>query len=171
MQLALCINPGIIFIHTNPWHSLGKATVIFTIPLHWCSSVIPGMNLDNTKCIFFRKTFLLQNFIMVQTFYITKLTDVSEIGICHTNLFTLVNIWSTAKSMNDGRKHFSWLFPVFSFITKSGNRTRLIVIAPEHCIPSMILGHSNLPAKENIFQFLEICWYKHPFFIPHKVNL
>ena len=44
---------------------------------------------------------------MVQTFYITKLTDVSEIGICHTNLFTLVNIWSTAKSMNYGRKHFS----------------------------------------------------------------
>ena len=33
--------------------------------------------------------------------------QIVQMVICHTNLFTLVNIWSTAKSMNDGRKHFS----------------------------------------------------------------
>ena len=46
------------------------------------------------------------------------------------------------------------------------------MVAPEHCVPCIVLSHLGLPVKDDVLKLLEICPVPaHPFLIAHKVYL
>ena len=45
------------------------------------------------------------------------------------------------------------------------------MVAPEHCVPCIVLSHLGLPVKDDVLKLLEICRYQDPFLIAHKVYL
>ena len=151
-KLICRVDPGMIPVHPDPGLPAvrgGKTGVFCTIPLHRSPPVIPGMDLDDPQRVRRGKTFFLQDLIVVQTFHIPELADLRKICIGHAQFLALIYIGRAPQAVDNRGQHLCGLLPVFSFISEAGDDPGLVMIAPEHRIPGIVLCHFRLPLKKN----------------------
>ena len=84
---------------------------------------------------------------MVDAFHITVLVERGKARIGHANLFALINVRCTAQAMDDCTQHLGRLCPVFVFVSKAGDDARLVMVAPEYCVPGVVFAHTSLPRE------------------------
>ena len=105
---------------------------------------------------------------MVCAFYVPVLGDVGKFGVGHSDFFSLENIRCSSEHVDDGSKHFGGFFPVCSFVSEAGYDSWLVVVAPEDCVPCVVLFHSDLPVKEDLFEFSKSAGTSTHFSFPMK---
>ena len=107
---------------------------------------------------------------MVDTLHVPVLADVRKIRIRHAQLLALVNVGCSPETVNHRGQHLRRLFPISALVAKAGHHSRLIMVAPEHRIPGVMLCHAFLPGKQDILQFLEIHRHQYPLLISHEIH-
>ena len=162
LHLHRSIDFPVIIRTPYPRRARSKSRILRPVPLHRSTPVIPGPAGKHLQRLLLRFTPLQKNLIIIQTLHIPVLADIRIIGICHSQLFPLINIGSSPKQMDSGCKHLGGFLPVFSLLSQPGNDSRLIMVAPENSIPPVIFLHSQLPLFKNRLQLPQIRFHQLP---------
>ena len=96
--------------------------------------------------------------------------DVIIIRIRHADFLALIDVRRSPQEMDCLRQHGGCLERIPLRITESAVGSRLIMIVPEQCVPSVSVRHPCLPLIQNSLQFKKIEWLIRPFFTIFVIN-
>ena len=163
-QRLLRIDQCIIGIASNPGRSFGKACVCALIPLHGSPGVVPSLGINGTHNLLFLIPFFHTFLIHIQQLDIPVFLNVKS-DICHTQLFTLINVRGSLHSVDHGCQHFGGFHTVFFIISEVGYRAGKVVVIQEKAVPSLLIQRL-LPFGKYFFEFHKGERRQIPFFLP-----
>ena len=171
VDLAGGIDGFMVGVHADPRLGLGEAAALARVPLHGGAAVVARMHAQDVVRAVLMQAAVTQDVEVIDALHVAVLVERGKARVGHADLLALVDVGRAAQAVDDRAQHLGRGLPVLALVAEARDHARLVMVAPEHRVPCVVVAHAGLPGEQDVLELVEIERYEHPFLIAHKVHL